>query len=330
MALPAELTDEGMVGWQERFAADNLLLSKYFRHIPNKGNSNLAGWQLWDFTRKLATVVPYSAKGENVALRDREVKAAPAPTVREFKDIPGEHIQWLTAPGDRTRAHGQEAVNGELQDLTYRIWRRHESWRGQIFTDTLTYTQAGHTIEVTVGIPDTHTDDASASWATSTTDIVGDLKDAIILCQQDGGVTPDTLLCNPSIIPYLLANDGIVNLLGDREKTALQTRTITRIPGLNLDVVEYGEGYLDADEAFVPFMGVDKCALFHSDPVQSGLAFVDCKSNDARVGEAHRGLYTHAWVEEQPPAGTLVSAEFTGMPVCMNPEGIFYFTDTTP
>lgn len=332
MPIPQELTAQGLLGFQERFrvVAADLKLARLFRHIPNLVPGPFVSWQLWDFTRELATVVPYSAKGDHIALRDREVKSSLSPTLREWKEIPGEYIQWLLAPDNETQAMGQRLVTGELNDLTNRIDRRHESWRAAIFTDTLTFTQAGHTISVTVGIPAGHTPaTVGASWATAGTDIITDIRTGITACQQDGGITPDLLMCSPEVIGYLLNNDTIQNLLGDREKTGLQAGTITRIPGLGIDVEEYGDGYLNSSGTFVPYVAADSCFLVSTDPLKSGLAFVDCKSNDARVAEAHRGLFTHSWEDEQPPAGVNVSAEWTGMPVLMNPEGVYLWEDVT-
>lgn len=332
MALPAELTAEGLLGFQERHAVvpANLKLTRFFKHIPNMVSGHNVAWQLWDHTRELATVMPYNAKGENIAMRDREHKSSVAPTTREWKDIPGEYIQWLMAPDNETQAMGQRVVTGELNDLVGRIHRRHEAWRAQIFTDTLTFTQAGHTISVTVGLPAAHTADAGATWATSSNDIIGDVAGWKELIQQASGVTPDLLLCNPDVIPHILNNDQITLLLGDREKTQLQAGVQTRIPGLDIDVDSYGDGYHNSSGTFVPYIASETCVLFSTNPEESGLAFVDCSSNDARAGPTHRGLFTHSWEDEQPPAGVNVSAEHTGMPVCMNPESIFYCTDVTP
>lgn len=331
MALPDKLTMEGLAGWHERFGQDELLLARFFPEIANTASGNTVSWQRWDFSRDVAEVVPYNAKGQNVDLRVRTKKTAPAPTLREKKEIPGSHMQWLSSPSDPTRAMGQQEVDGELKDLVNRVYRRHELWRSQIFTGTLTFTQAGHTITVAIGIPAAQLDaTVAASWATAATDIITDLRVAKAAVEASAGVSPDTLLCSPEVIGYLLNNTAICNLLSDDAKDELRSAGIARIPGIDLDVIEYGGGYVpSATKTFTRFVAAHSCVLFPSDPAKSGFGLIKCSSPDKRAGEAHRGLFMAPWEDVEPPAGVWVHAEYTGLPICRHPESIYRFIDTT-
>lgn len=331
MALPDELTMEGLAGWLERFGQDQLLLAKFFPETANDVSGNTMSWRIWDFSRDVAAVVPYNAKGQNVALRDHVKRTSVAPTLREKKEIPGSQIQWLQSPSDATRAQGQQEVSGNLDDLVKRIYRRHELWRSQIFTGTLTFTQAGHTISVTIGIPAGQLDAAvAASWATAGTNIIGDLQVAIETVEQSSGVSPDILLCSREVIGFLLHNTTIQKLLSDKAKDSLRVAGIARIPGLDVDVIGYGAGYVPASTGtFTRFVAANSCVLFPSSPAESGFALKKCSSPDARAGEAHRGMFMHPWTDEEPPASEWVHAEYTGMPICQNPESIYRFIDTT-
>lgn len=330
MALPSELTASGLMGWIERFGEEGpMLLEEIFPTRPNEGNDNQVKWDRVDMSREVADFVPYNAPGRQVANEQIEGKSIIAPTVREKKRIPGSHIQWLRAPGQTTRAQGRTAVNREIRSLRNRIRRRQELLRAQCLTGTMTYVIEGITHSVDTEIPSAHANPSSTDWSGASNDIITDLSSWIALIEQNGGVSPDTLLVGRNVTGYLLNNSAIQTLLSDAAKEELRSGRVTRIPGLDLDVRVYSKGYIDSSGDFTPYIANDGAVLLASEIAGEAAWMVECKSNDARVAESQRGLFMHSWEEEEPPAGVWVSAESTAVPVLGNGAAVVYEDDVT-
>lgn len=334
MALPDELSMEGMLAWQERFAltAEEERLGGFFPTVPNEVSGNNVSWEVLDRTRDVARFTAYNQPGRERALMVRTVSATQAPTSREQKRIPGSYIQWLRAPGERLRAQGRAAVDRELQDLVDMARRRQELLRSQVFTNTMSMDVDGNTINVTVGIPSGQLlATVAVSWATASTDIITDIRTQMQVIEQTGGVRADTLLCSTEVIGYLLNNDTLQALLSETGKEQLRTTGSVkpdRIPGLDLTIMGYSAGYVPASSGtFTRFVAADSCVLFSSAGIMGQT--IECSSPDAGAGTEQRGLFTHAWETDEPPRGVRASAELTALPVCQNPSGIVRWTDVT-
>lgn len=333
MALPAELTPRGLASWRENFGADEFMMAPFFDVERNTVVGNTVSWRTDDMSRDIATVVAYNAKGAHRNLPATTHYSTVAPTLREKSEIPPEFITWLNASNDLIQAAGQQKVGQAQRNLVNLIDRRKESWRSQVFTNTLTYTQAGHTVSVTVGIPSAHLPaTVSASWATVGTNVLADLRAAIRTVEEDSGVRPDTIIAGGLVIEMFLRNTDILALISEQLKAGLGERGTRgfRIPGVDLDVFENNTGYVPDGGSFTKFVANNSCILFPASTVDNGLRLMECRSPDPRAGgDEQRGLWTHAWEEDEPPASTWVHAENTCMVYCENPRTLWRWTDVT-
>lgn len=333
MALPDELQPAGLAGWNERFALrdEEQMLGRFFPRVPNEVGGNTAKWEEIDRTREVANFVSYQQEGRERNLRVRRVRTEVAPTSREQKKIPGEYIQWMRAPNSRTQAMGREAVDGELADLTDMAWRRQELLRSQIFTNTLSMDIDGHTINVTVGIPAAQLlATVAVSWATGSTDLTTDIRTQMAVIAQTGGVKADTMILSAEAVGYFLNNDNIGTLISERGKERLEAGGVVgidRIPGLDLTLVPYFEGYVNSSGTWTPFMAAESVVLFSAAGIMGKT--IECSSNDAGAGTNHRGIFTHAWETEAPPRAVRISCELTALPIVQNASGIVRWTDVT-
>lgn len=333
MALPDELTALGLSGWTERFGAEDvMLLASLF---PSRGADhpgNAVAWDRVDMGREAAGFQAYNQPGDQIALTGRTRLSGVAPTIREAKRIPGEYIQWLLTPGSTTQAQGRLAVDREMRDLRGRIARRQEIMRSQILCGgNITGGIGADTtaIDIDFSIPATHVDWGAANWDTAGTDILEDLEAGIELAETNGGVTPDALLCGRNIPRYLATNTIVQALMSEVQKEELRRGLVTRIPGVELDVIPYRKGYINAAGNWTYYIGADACVLYSKDMGGPVAHTLECSSPDARAGTAHRGIFVHAWEEEQPPAGVWISMELTALPVLANPAAIVYDSDVT-
>jgi hypothetical protein len=330
MALPSELTANGLMGWVERFGEEEpMLLEEYFPARPNEGSDNQVRWDIVDLTREVAGFVSYNAPGLQVANTEIQAKSVLAPTVREKKRIPGTYIQWLRAPGSLTQTQGRAAIDRELRSLRNRIRRRQELLRAQCLMGAMTYIIDGVTYTVDTEIPDTHENPGAVDWSDPTADVLNELADWVALIEADGGLAPDTLLVGRNVIGYLLANDAISKMLSDIAKEELRGGMITRLPGVNLDIRVYTRGYVDGTGTYTPYIPADGVVMLASEIAGTAAWTVECRSNDARAGEAQRGLFLHSWEEDEPPAGVWVSAESTAIPVLGNAAAVVYDEDVS-
>lgn len=327
--LPKELTPKGLLGWTERFGTlGDMYLSGVFPEEPNDAPANVVTWEIVELSRDVSGAVPYDAPGREVELTTREVKSATAPTFREQKRIKGSYIQWLRAPGATTRAQGMEAVDREIRDLLNRIERRQELLRSQCLKGQLSWTLNGASVTVDTELAATHTDPSSVDWSTSSNDIITDLEGWITLIEQDGGMTPDTLLVGRNASGYLINNDTISSLLSDSALDRLLSGRITRIPGLDLDIVTYNQGYVSGG-TFYPYVGADEAIMYPSEAAGQLTSTVACHTNDGPAPESQRGVYVVSWMSDEPPRGARVSVEYTGLPIMRAPELVVYDSDVT-
>ena len=134
----------------------------------------------------------------------------------------------------------------------------------QAFTGSLTLTVGGVAQTIDYGIPSGNKPTAGVSWATSTTDIIGDLTTWKRLIVKATGMTPRWAVCNQTVMNYLMKNDHAKELMG-QTATGIQIAEngyITHFHGLNWIVLDHHFAAAGSPDSFnTPFIADDKLLL---------------------------------------------------------------------
>ncbi len=237
-------------------------------------------------------------------------------------------LAWLRSVGTDDVTSARARITQEQAELD-RIIQFTKEWAAwQALSGTLSIDQDNLKLSVDYGIASEHKPTASASWATSTTDIPADLREWKRLVAQDSGLVAGRAFCNESVMEYLIKNENVSAMLGQgqlREQVA-QFGYIARFMGLEWGV--YDAGYKDGDN-FVPFIPDDKLILV---PAENVFARVQVGTQEIPTGwnETSRvfGKFSYAVVETNPPGINLFLGE-NFLPVVSLPGAIVY-ADVTP
>jgi hypothetical protein len=254
--------------------------------------------------------------------------AALAPVLLE-KALDDMALSWLrtgdAAAGDSARAK----ITREQADLdrVLEYTKEYAAWKA--LSGTFAVNQADVKFTVDYGLRATHKPTASASWATSSTDVIGDIKAWKALVQADCGYTPTDAYCNESVMDYLMTNDDVTSFLGEgtlREQVG-QRGYITRFMGLEWHV--YNAGYIDASGNFQKFVGDDKLYMVAVD-APFGSIISGSQEIPAGFSQTRRvnGKFAYSAVETNPPGVKIFVGE-NFLPVIYIPDAIVA-ADVTP
>jgi len=294
-----------------------------------KIDGQLASWDVYSPSRVTGNFrVPGApaTKVDLVKVASRTAALAPVLLEKALDDMA---LSWLrtgdAAAGDSARAK----ITREQADLdrVLEYTKEYAAWKA--LSGTFAVNQADVKFTVDYGLRATHKPTASASWATSSTDVIGDIKAWKALVQADCGYTPTDAYCNESVMDYLMTNDDVTSFLGEgtlREQVG-QRGYITRFMGLEWHV--YNAGYIDASGNFQKFVGDDKLYMVAVD-APFGSIISGSQEIPAGFSQTRRvnGKFAYSAVETNPPGVKIFVGE-NFLPVIYIPDAIVA-ADVTP
>lgn len=124
----------------------------------------------------------------------------------------------------------------------------------------------GQSFSLDYRIPSTHKATAGTSWATSTTDILGDIIKWQSTIEDDTGVKPTRAVCNRKTFSYIQANDNIrkgIYVLSNG--TGLVTEQVVKdyiFNATGVDIAIYTKKYIDEAGAVKSYVPDDTFVLF--------------------------------------------------------------------
>lgn len=195
-------------------------------------------------------------------------------------------------------------------------------------TMTVTRYDGGPSATVDTKLPAAHKiATVTASWATSTTDIVGDLLSAGRLLEREGVSRDDILIeLNHTTMANILANDGVIATLSDMSKDeVLREGRIKRIAGMQIE--ERNTTYVAANGTATAFIADNEVFL------SSRSTKVKLMKHRARQVERDCEANAHGWygkqVQSDDPSGVLEIVGFHGLPFLEVPYHFVHFVNTT-
>mgnify|MGYP001255402276 CR=1 FL=1 len=290
---------------------------------------NIAAWDVYAPSRITGNFrVPGAAatKVDLVKVAGRTATLAPVLLEKTLDDMA---LSWIrsgnagASDSARARIAREEADLDRILEYTkeYTIW--------QALSGALAVNQADVKFSVDYGLKTSHKPTASVSWATSSTDVIGDIRAWKALISADCGYTPTDAYCNETVMECLLANDDVAGFLGEgvlREQVA-ENGYITRFMGLDWHV--YDAGYVDAAGDFQKFIPDDRLFI-----VAGTAPFASMLSGTQEIpaGFSHTrrvtGKFAYSAVETNPPGVRLYIGE-NFLPVIYIPDAVVA-ADVTP
>ena len=288
----------------------------------------------WDVLKPGQSVGEFVADGAPAKVVALEVVAhRMAKCLKRFdaKFLSGDFLNNLRNLGTRQK-NARALLTREQDALSRRNAYAREYCVAKALSGTLAIAQADVKATLDYAIASEHKPTASASWATSSTNIPADLVAWKRLVEEDSGYAAGYAFANDSVLKYLLANEAVKDFLGEsalREQVA-QSGAINAFMGL--EWIFYNAGYRDANGDFVPFIPDDKVILTPSAPgwcaMQVGTTLIpsgDGAGND--LAEVN-GRYSYADVEKNPPGVKLFCGDCF-LPIITIPGAVVY-ADVTP
>ena len=183
---------------------------------------------------KIAKLIPRGTQSKPVGSFDAATKTRF--TERNMIFPLGEELSSIDANQLMYRMAGENpfSANSKLDKLRAYAAEHHKehirrfvrTWELQAATALITGKQPGIIGTTDTGMiidfkrKSTHTVTVSTSWATVTTDILGDVDTACELVRQDAHVTPDIALVSQTAMAYILKNTAILAQLDNRNVDA--------------------------------------------------------------------------------------------------------------
>lgn len=316
-----------LTGTLSNFKHPELLGLSLFPAVTIEGN--VAQWDVYSPSRVTGNFrVPGApaTKVDMVKVASRTAALAPVLLEKTLDDLA---LSWLRTGDESAGGSARAKITREQADLDRVLSYTKEYCLWKALTGTLAVNQNDVKFTVDYGLRATHKPTAAASWATSSTDIIGDLKAWKALVSADCGYTPTDAYCNESVMDYLMGNDDVSNFLGEgalREQVG-QSGYITRFMGLTWHV--YGAGYIDAAGNFQKFIADDRLII-----IAAGAPFGAMVSGSQEIpagfSETRRvsGKFAYSAVETNPPGVQLFVGE-NFLPVIYVPDAIVA-ADVTP
>jgi hypothetical protein len=132
-------------------------------------------------------------------------------------------------------------------------------------TGVITMASNGQAYTYDYGIPLTHKPTVNASWATTTTDIVSDIRGWQDMIEDETGVRPTRSLVSRKTWGYFLANQNIRNaVLGNNSGAAVSDAQVTTylMNTLGLSVAVYSKRYKNESGVSTKYVPDDIFSLF--------------------------------------------------------------------
>ncbi len=362
MALPDELKPQVLSALWTKFNSFAPFLTRFFPSLPNRAPGASIMYDVYTYQRRMAALVARNAPAPRGQMPTRSRIATDAITMKEELEPDLCELLDGVAPGSLVDSAREVLVANALRQIRLNFDRRLEwlcaQWMtggamlssngvpnvepsGTIYLDWGSVADS-MPLSFSAGFQATHIDaGASASWATASTDIKGDLDDARLINMRDSGVETWDVLMNSATYKYLINNTFAQKSLVKNDQVA-ENGYIRNLWGYTFHIYDGGwypnvansattdeETMASGAGTYYKYIPDNVVIIFSADNVASGRYMLECSPSDADAPPGARGLY--GWADKSPvhPHNTVYGLEWTGLPVIMNPDAMYIYTKVT-
>ncbi len=244
---------------------------------------------------------------------------------RDKKTFNATTLRWLRRAGESqaAAANAERMVLEELQDMRNQHQRAEEVAVWAMFSGTWTYTLLNNsTIAVDYGVPAAHQPvSATAAWGAANDEPIGDILAWKQVVQRASGFPLTIAYLNATEMAVFLQLAEVQAQLSDRQQDVYTAEG--RVPRFfGIDWIEYDSGYVDASDAFVPYIPNDRI-LFLATGGTKGWNMMHGPSADVDAPGDWTGPFTKSWIDPDP-SGRQVLMEVNYMPALIQPLKTLY------
>jgi len=292
-------------------------------------DGNVAAWSVYAPSRVTGNFRAPGAPATKMDLVKVASRTATLAPVLLEKTLDDAALSWLRSGDASTGDSARARITREQADLNRIVEYTKEYAVWQALTGSLSVDQDDVKFSVDYAFAASHKPTAAVSWAASDTDIAGDIRTWKSLISADCGYAATDVYCNETVMQYIMANDDVVNLLGEGALRAqvAENGCVRRFMGLNWHV--YDAGYVDASGTFCRFIPDDRIIM-----IASGAPFGALVSGSQEIpggySHTHRvhGKFAYTTVEANPPGVRIFVGE-NFLPVIYIPDAILAADVTT-
>jgi len=225
--------------------------------VPEEGiEGDLAEWDI-EYVNKVLqnNFVSRDAKAKPSQFEKLGHKTANCLHSFFFNHVPAGKLRLLRQPGTERERNARAWITRLQRDMRRRHGALVDEWMlWEALKGSLTAAYEGVNVAIDYEIPTTHKPTASASWATTTTDIFADIETWSQLIVEDSGRMPTTMFFNSSVLPYLYKNDLVKSYLASTNvgTQIVQDGRVSRLFGLNL--VQWDAAYVNGSGTTTKFI----------------------------------------------------------------------------
>lgn len=253
----------------------------------NKDKPPYLGEELFPNKKQLGLKIEYikGARGTPIVLKPSafDVQAIPRPRLgfdkietnmpffKESMYIDEELRQTLNlaiATGNKAYIDSvmEKVFDDSVQLLDAAAVRREQMRMAAITTGVISVAANGQSYSYDYGVPEGHKKTVKVNWATTSTDIISDIRAWQDIIEDDTGVRPTRAICSRKTMGYIEANLGIRGLIYIGNVTTNNPVSVERVKlfmqsELGLDVIVYSKRFTNDAAAAAPFMPDDTFVL---------------------------------------------------------------------
>ena len=196
---------------------------------------------------------------------------------------------------------------------------------GDSSEDATIYYPDGTTATVATNVPSANKKAAvAASWATTSTDIVAQLKGYKLDIAKVGG-SDLAMVLNSNTFDYLRNNEFFQKLFTDRVRDEIaNTGQVSNFLGLTIYVYDMDYSIPAASLTDEPYIADDEVVIF----AQNAVRLLECSPNDNDAPQNYTGIFTKTFRQDNPSNDVWLA---TGrvLPVLVNPSAVIVLQDVT-
>lgn len=352
-----ELSPQVIMGVYEKFGSFANPFAQYFPPRPNPIVGPTVQYDIVTMRNQLARFVAREAPAPRMEGPTRNLVVYEALTLKESLKLPPEFVDIRRAGSISESGREAEVARAIRQirlDFDRRIAWLEAQWltfgallssagvvpntaasiNGTVYLD-YSSSKSANPMSVNLQIDSDHCDLAvAASWATTTTDIRGDIDAARIIVEQDSGVSPRLVLLNSNTMNYILKNDDAqLSVEFNNEVNRLGSMNEFRLWGYTFRPIN-DQWTMDADTmasgtSTAYYIPNNLVILMPEDADLAGRSLLECSPSDWNAPPEARGLYAFEDEEERHPHGSIPGLEWTGGPALLQPDAHYVFTNVT-
>lgn len=326
------LHPESLLGLFERNSVKKSPLLDFFPDQPYGPAGQSVQYDLIDYGSDVAAVNTRGGQPNAVRPAKRGTVVSNAITLSEKIVLEPWVIKDLRGAGSAIPENVTAHMNKQMKKLQNRINKRKALFAAQalgIASGNLSFTLPNMVSAETVSLgyqtsPTSHVAIGTA-WGTASTDILGDIEDAMVKIETDSGKEATHMVLNSTTLKYLKTNTKILSLLNEEDKKALLSKRGT--PVINgLQVIVINETYTNEDTGTATKLIPDAhVAILAGD--NENRAMLETEPVTLKAPEGHRGLVFHTY-EELGIAGSLtIEYEYNFLPLLADPNEVVFDTN---